>query len=94
VPLEELRDFVDRLREEFQVPYPLADRRLYVGPGRRLLIGLQGRSHLDPDFCLVATANGQIVLTAPGEEFYERMDWAGGEPAAGVRTKAVHHRSG
>ena len=82
VPLKELRDFIDRLREEFQVPYPLADRRPYVGPGRRLLIDLQDRSHLDPDFCLVAIANGQIVLTAPGEEFYERVDWSGDEPAA------------
>jgi uncharacterized protein (DUF433 family) len=81
VPLKELRDFIDRLRDEFQVPYPLADRRPYVGSGRRLLIDLQGRSHLDPEFCLVATANGQIVLTAPGEEFYERVDWSGDEPA-------------
>ena len=81
VPLKELRDFIDRLRDEFQVPYPLADRRPYVGPGRRLLIDLQGRSHLDPEFCLVAVANGQIVLTAPGEEFYERVDWSGDEPA-------------
>ena len=31
VPLRELRDFIDRLRDEFQVPYPLADRRPYVG---------------------------------------------------------------
>ena len=82
VPLKELRDFIDRLREEFQVPYPLADRRPYVGPGRRLLIDLQDRSHLDPEFCLVAVANGQTVLTAPGEEFYERVDWSGDEPAA------------
>src|SRR5260370_34228550 len=82
VPLKELRDFMDRLREEFQVPYPLADRRPYVGPGRRLLIDLQDRSHLDPDFCLVAIANGQIVLTAPGEQFYERADWPDDEPAA------------
>jgi hypothetical protein len=37
VPLKELREFIDRLREEFQVPYPLADRRPYVGSGRRLL---------------------------------------------------------
>jgi len=81
VPLKELRDFIDRLRDEFQVPYPLADRRPYVGPGRRLLIDLQGRSHLDPEFCLVAIANGQIVLTAPGEEFYARVDWSGDEPA-------------
>ena len=59
VPLQELRDFIDRLRDEFQVPYPLADRRPYVGTGRRLLIDLQDRSQLDPEFCLVAVANGQ-----------------------------------
>jgi uncharacterized protein (DUF433 family) len=82
VPLRELRDFIDRLRDEFQVPYPLADRRPYVGSGRTLLIDLQGRSHLDPDFCLVAVANGQAVLTAPGEEFFERVEWSGDEPSA------------
>jgi uncharacterized protein (DUF433 family) len=82
VPLRELREFIDRLRDEFQVPYPLADRRPYVGPGRQLLIDLQGRSHLDPEFCLVAVANGQIVLTAPGEEFFERVDWSGDQPAS------------
>ena len=81
VPLKELRDFIDRLRDEFQVPYPLADRRPYVGNGRRLLIDLQNRSHLDPDFCLVAVANGQTVLTAPGEEFFERVEWSGDDPA-------------
>lgn len=32
VPLKELRDFSDRLRDEYQVPYPLADRRPYAGP--------------------------------------------------------------
>ena len=82
VPLKELRDFIDRLRDEYQVPYPLADRRPYVGSGRQLLIDLQGRSHLDPEFCLVAVANGQIVLTAPGEEFFARVDWSGDQPAA------------
>lgn len=82
VPLRELRDFIDLLRDRFQVPYPLADRRPYVGSGRKLLIDLQGRSHLDPEFCLVAVVNGQEVLTAPGEEFFERVDWVDNEPAA------------
>jgi len=81
VPLKELRDFIDRLRDEYQVPYPLADRRPYVGSGRQLLIDLQDRSQLDPEFCLVAVANGQVVLTAPGEEFFERVDWSGDQPA-------------
>jgi uncharacterized protein (DUF433 family) len=82
VPLRELRDFIDRLRDEFQVPYPLANRRPFIGPGRRLLIDLQDRSHLHPEFCLVAIANGQEILTAPGEEFFERVKWSGDEPAA------------
>jgi uncharacterized protein (DUF433 family) len=82
VPLRELRDFIDKLRDRFDVPYPLADRRPYVGSGRQLLIDLQNRSQLDPDFCLVAIANGQAVLTAPGEEFFERVDWLGDEPSA------------
>jgi hypothetical protein len=59
VPLKELRDFIDRLRDEYQVPYPLAGRRPYAGPGRQLLIDLQGRSQLDPESCLAAVANGR-----------------------------------
>ncbi len=51
-------------------------------------------SQLDPDFCLVAVANGQIVLTAAGEEFYERVDWSGDEPVAGGLTRIRCHRSG
>jgi len=82
VPMTELRDFIDKLRDEFKVPYPLADKRPYVGSGRRLLIDLQDRSHLDPDFCLVAIANGQAVLTAPGDEFFERVEWSDDEPKA------------
>jgi uncharacterized protein (DUF433 family) len=82
VPLRKLRDFIDGAREQFGLPYPLADRRPYVGPGRDLLIDLQNRSQLDPEFCLVAIANGQTVLTAPGEEFFERVDWVENEPVA------------
>ena len=94
VPLRELRDFIDRLRDEFQVPYPLADRRPYVGNGRRLLIDMQNRSQLDPEFCLVAVGNGQTVLTAPGEEFFERVEWSGDDRPAGGPTRTQPCRSG
>jgi len=82
VPLRELRDFIDKLPEEFGIPYPLADRRPYIGPGRRLLIDVQNRSNLDPDFCLVAIANGQEVVTGRGEDFFKRVDWQGDDPSA------------
>jgi uncharacterized protein (DUF433 family) len=82
VPLGELRDFIEGMRQEFRVPYPLADRRPYVGSGRKLMIDIQGRSELDPAFCLVAYVNGQEVLTAPGEEFFKRVEWSDDEPVA------------
>ena len=73
VPLKELREFIDRLREEFQAPYPLADRRPYVGSGlastektpvrpvrvrrRRTGVAARRRSRRAP---------GTLTLTRPG----------------------------
>jgi hypothetical protein len=82
VPLKELRTFVGYMRDEFGVPYPLADRRPFFGPGRRLVTDLQNRSHLDPAFRPVAVANGQEVLTAPGEEFLAPVDWPADDPSS------------
>jgi hypothetical protein len=90
VPLKELREFIDRLREEFQVPYPLADRRPYVGPSRRLLIDLQDRSHLDPEFCLVAIANGQ---TPDGADPGARCPRMPNSWCSGTRTRSFAARS-
>lgn len=82
VRLAELRGFIDLLRDNYQVPYPLADRRPYVGSGRKLLIDLQDRSQLNPDFCLVAVVSDQLVLTTPGEEFFERVEWEDNTPVS------------
>ena len=50
----------------------------YLRPDQAARGASSTASQLDPDFCLVAVANGQIVLTAAGEEFYERVDWSEG----------------
>ncbi len=42
VPMLELRTFIDRIRDEYGVPYPLADQRPYVG-GNRLLVSCRRR---------------------------------------------------
>lgn len=76
VSLSELRVVIDRLRSEYGMPYPLAHHRPFVGPGRRLLLRVQQEeSKLEPELCLVAVASGQALLTAPAEEFYERVEW-------------------
>jgi uncharacterized protein (DUF433 family) len=79
VPMAELRTFIDKIRERYGVPYPLADRRPYV-LGRELVIEAQDDARLDAEFCLVAVVRDQYVLTAVAEAFMQRVDWEGNEP--------------
>lgn len=76
VPMVELRKFIDLLRESFGVPYPLADRRPFVS-GRKLVYDAQTAAHLGADYCMVAVANDQLLLTGPSEAFVQRVDWDG-----------------
>jgi uncharacterized protein (DUF433 family) len=76
VPMAELRAFIDQIRREFGVPYPLADQRPYVS-GRELLSVAQDAAGLDADLCLVATVRGQYVLTPAADAFYKRVTWEG-----------------
>jgi hypothetical protein len=76
VPMGELRAFIDLLREQYGVPYPLADRRPFV-MGRELVMQAQDAAGLDPEFCLVAAVRGQLILTPPSQSFVEKVAWAG-----------------
>jgi uncharacterized protein (DUF433 family) len=83
VPMLELRDFIDKVRDRYGVPYPLADRRPYVS-GRDLLVKLQNDSGLAADFCLIALVRDQPVLTSVADSFVQRVTWDG-DLAAGWR---------
>lgn len=76
VPMVELRTFVERLRQEFGVPYPLADRRPYV-TGRQLLYKAQDEVGLAADFQLVTVIGHQHVLLPPSDAFMKRVEWEG-----------------
>lgn len=84
VQMSTLRKFIDLMREEFGVPYPLADRRPLIdkGKGRGLVWEAQLGSGLDADYALVALIGNQYILTAPSQTFYDRVDWEGDTPAA------------
>ncbi len=75
VRMAELREFIDLLRSDFAVPYPLADRRPWVS-GRELVYEAQERSHLDPEFWIVTNVGGQLLLLPPGDDFYRRVTWS------------------
>ena len=76
VPMAELRVFIDRLRDQFGVPYPLADRRPFIS-GRHLIEQAQEVAGLDAEFCLVAVVGDQRILTAPSQSFLDRVVWEG-----------------
>ena len=81
VPMAELRAFIDRLRDRYGVPYPLADRRPFVAD-LELVHRAQDEAGLAPEFCLVAEVRGQYLLTPPSDEYYHRVTWKGDQPAA------------
>jgi uncharacterized protein (DUF433 family) len=76
VPLQELRDVIDRLPDALQVAHPLAHQRPYIGLGRRLMWEIQEQSDLDPEFALVAIVSGQQILTQPATDFVDRVGWS------------------
>lgn len=65
------------------VPYPLANRQPFVS-GRQLVLEAQEAAHLSAEFCLVAYASGQLILTPASQDFIERVSWDG-DLAAGWR---------
>lgn len=83
VPMRELRAFIDLLRDRYDMPYPLADRRPFVAD-RQLVLEAQDASGLDANYCLVAVVRGQLILTPPSDAFVERVAWDG-DLAAGWR---------
>jgi uncharacterized protein (DUF433 family) len=81
VPMAELRQFIDLLRDYYGVPYPLAHHEPFVS-GRQLVYEAQEGSGLAPEFCLVAAVSGQYVLTAPSASYLERVTWTDDVAAA------------
>jgi uncharacterized protein (DUF433 family) len=75
VPMLELRNFIQLLRDRFDVPYPLAHQLPYVAE-RKLVVEAQDEAHLGADFALVAPVSGQYMLLPAAQAFYDRVTWA------------------
>ncbi len=86
VPMAELRRFIELLRDGLGVPYPLADRRPFAVE-RQLVVEAQDRADLSAEFCLVSPVRDQLLLTAPAQEFFNRVTWED-EAAAAWRPTA------
>lgn len=84
VPMSELREFIDLLRERMGVPYPLAHHRPFIAD-RQLVLEAQDDAGLDPEFCLVAVVRGQLILTSASQSFVQRVTWNEEQVAAAWR---------
>jgi uncharacterized protein (DUF433 family)/DNA-binding transcriptional MerR regulator len=86
VPLRELRHFVDALRQEFGISYPLAHFQPFVSDQRRLVLELQSAAKLPIEFWVVVEATtGQLLLTSVAESFLERVEFSSTDDRAVVR---------
>ena len=77
VPMVKMRPAVERLRETYGQRYPLAYARPYA-LDRELVMEMQESVHLERGLHLVLVRNGQLVLTAPAEKFFQAAQFSGG----------------
>ena len=75
VPLQGLRPFIDRMRKESGVPYPLAHFKPYV-LNTELVYELQEETALPPALCVVQRIGDQLVIVEQVQEWLERVEFA------------------
>jgi len=74
VPLQSIRPFIARIREQFGIPYPLAHYRPLIDQ-QQLVYDLQRDVDLDERLYLVRPGDGdQLQLAPPVEEFLRTVD--------------------
>ena len=86
--LQRLRPVIDKLREDFGVPYPLAHFQPFVGPGLELTLAAQQSAQLSDDLIIVhEIMSGQLLLAHRAEDFLRRVDFdpAGDQSAQRIR---------
>ena len=78
VSLQHIRQFIARLKESTGVQYPLATRRPWVGPGKRLLLEVSEEIDLDAELRPVyEPVSGQLLLTSPAQSFLDVVEFGG-----------------
>jgi uncharacterized protein (DUF433 family) len=78
VALQRLRPFIERMRQEFAVAYPLAHFKPFVDEGMRLVLRLQQLSGVPDELGMVVEASsGQILLTPASSAFLAEVEFAG-----------------
>ncbi len=75
MPMTELRDFIDVMRQRTGVTYPLAHYQPFKS-GRQVLLQAQTEAGLTGEFALVAHAGDQVLLLPAAQAYVERVVWS------------------
>lgn len=76
VPMQRMRPAVERLRELFEVQYPLAYARTWLDTaGKELVLQVQEEVGLDKHLHLVVVRNDQLVLALPTDRFVQSAEF-------------------
>lgn len=85
VSLQHLRLVIERLRSEFDTPYPLATLKPFIGANRRLVLDAQHAAGLaDEDGLVWEIASGQTVLRDSIADYLQTVDFDEHEQAQRV----------
>ncbi|ABD10474.1 hypothetical protein KBI5_24340 [Frankia sp. KB5] len=82
VSLQRMRLVVQRLRERFGVPYPLAHMHPYVF-GRDVVMAVQEEVGLATSLEMVRVHDGQLVLAPKAQDFFAKVEFAPGDGKGG-----------
>jgi hypothetical protein len=76
VPVQNMRPFIQRVRDEFDIAYPFAHFKPLVG-SRELVYGLQLEAGLDQRLFVVTQAGDQTFLNAePLDKFLKKVEFS------------------
>ncbi|WJK33492.1 DUF433 domain-containing protein [Solwaraspora sp. WMMA2065] len=81
VSMSGLPIFLALLRDQFGVPHPIADRRVFTD-GRAVVWEVQAAASLHPRWWLVVTTGDRLTLTPQAAAFHRRVGWAGDSAAS------------
>lgn len=74
VSLQKMRPFIERMRVEQGIPYPLAHFKPLIDK-KELVYELQQQTLLDPRLYLVRAEGDQMLLAPPVQEYLDRVDF-------------------
>lgn len=83
VSLQKMRPFIEGMREQWGVPYPLAHFKPLI-LDQNLVYELQQRTSLDPALYLFQVDEGQMLLAPPLKDFLDRVEF---DPNTGAVSK-------